>query len=101
MSQPRCDGAASADRRTQIEAVLVDYPNINAAALTQLTHWFHKEASALDVALVASNEMITQQYRSFRADHVDRFKTRDIVHGLAFTAVFGGFIFVSLIWPAL
>lgn len=96
MTQPH-DRAA---RRAQIEAVLADYPHLDNDRLAELVGWFRKEASALDVATIASNEAIAQPYRRFRADHIDPLTGRDMIKGLLFAALFGGIVLLML-WRAL
>jgi hypothetical protein len=94
------DGAPAAERRAQIEAALAEYPHISDERLTSLIAWFRKEASALDVATLASNEAIAEPYRRFRADHIDPLTGKDIAKGLLFAAVVGAIIFL-IIWRAL
>ena len=94
------DGAASADRRAQIERRLADYPDLDEAALGELIAWFRTEASALDVAMVASNPDITEPYRRFRADHLDRLTARDILRGMLLVAAVSA-VALLIIWQAL
>lgn len=72
--------------RAHVESMLARYPNIDSAELEDLVRWF-KEASALDVAMVASNEGIRDAYAQFRREHVDRFKPKDIALALTFLAL--------------
>lgn len=65
-------------RRAHIEALLGDYPRISDAEIELLKNWFRRQASALDVAQVASNADIAIQYRAFRAEHIDRIGARDM-----------------------
>lgn len=94
------DASAGAERRAQIEAVLADYPNVSPERLDELLHWFRKEASSLDVALVASNQAIAESYARFRADHIDSLKGRDIVRGVLFAVAIVA-IFAAIIWRAI
>jgi len=91
------DSVALAARRMQIEAALADYPHVSKESLGGLIHWFRKEASALDVAMVASNEAIAESYNRFRADHIDRMTLQDVMKGLAFAAAVGLAVFF-IIW---
>jgi|EndMetStandDraft_4_1072995.scaffolds.fasta_scaffold11253_3 hypothetical protein len=91
------DGAAGADRRAQIEAALATYPDVSPERLSDLLDWFGREASALDVALVASNPAIAEPYARFRADHIDRLKARDIIRGLLFAAALVT-VFAAIVW---
>jgi hypothetical protein len=66
-----------------IESVLGRYPRISNAELASLKSWFMREASALDVGMLASNERIAAQYSQFRKDHLDRLGMRDAFNALA------------------
>lgn len=94
------DGAASADRRVRIERVLADYPRLADDQIGELIHWFRKEATALDVAMVASNPDVADRYRQFRADHIDGLTGNDILRGLLFASVISAIVLV-IIWRAL
>ena len=94
---PRGEGAA---RRARIEAALADYPHVSAERLDELVRWFTKEASSLDIALLASNETIAEPYQRFRSDHIDPIKGWDIFRGiLALAAV--GVVILVIAWRAL
>lgn len=94
------DSAAGAAQRAQIETALADYPNLSEDRLAAVIRWFRKEASALDVAMVASNEAITEPYRRFRADHIDPLTGKDMMKGLLFAALAGLAVFL-MIWRGL
>ena len=73
------DGAAGAEQtRARVEALIARYPNTSDAEIAEIKHWIAKQASALDMGLLASNEALAPQYRRFRADQLDRFGIRDI-----------------------
>ena len=91
------DGAA---RRVQIEVALADYPDLDKDRLADVIRWFRKEASALDVATLASNEAIAEPYRRFRAEHIDPLNGSDMMKGMLFAAIVGGGVFL-LAWPML
>jgi hypothetical protein len=74
-------GETSPQRRAHAEAILARYPELDAGELAELLHWYRREASAMDVALVASNEAIRERYRAFRHDHVDRFSLKEKLVG--------------------
>lgn len=42
-------------------------------------YWFKQEATALEVATIASNPAIHSNYRQFRETHLDRLTTREMV----------------------
>lgn len=94
------DSAGVSARRMQIEAALADYPHVSKDSLGGLLHWFRKEASALDVAMVASNEAIAEPYRRFRADHIDRMTAQDVMKGLLFAAAVGLVVLFIIWWVA-
>lgn len=75
-----------AQDRTHVESVLARYPNIGQAETQELIRWFN-ESSALDVAMVASNDDIREAYAQFRREHVDRFKPKDIALAVVFAAL--------------
>jgi len=77
------DSATALARRTHIESLLETYPAVDGDELALLLRWFRKQASALDVAMLACNERIAPGYRQFRRDHIDRFSAADVVKGLA------------------
>lgn len=71
MSNSLAASAADA-RRAHVEALLSAYPDVTPEERELLVNWFRKDATALDVALVASNPAAERGYRRFRAQHVDR-----------------------------
>jgi hypothetical protein len=94
------DGATSAARRAQMEDALAEYPHLNLARLNELIDWFKREATALDIGMIASNEAIAEPYRKFRADHIDPMTARDMTNGMLFATAIGVAIFL-LIWSAI
>jgi|EndMetStandDraft_8_1072994.scaffolds.fasta_scaffold153742_4 hypothetical protein len=91
------DGAV---RRAQIEAALAQYPDLERHRLEELIHWFRKEASARDVAMIACNEAVLEPYRRFRADHIDPLTARDAIRVVAILAAVGLAILL-IAWRAL
>lgn len=91
------DGAV---RRARIEAMLANYPDVSADQLSELRHWFDREASAFDVAMVASNESINHGYRQFKAEHIDRFTMKEIVRALLIVAATVGLVALIGYWSA-
>jgi hypothetical protein len=78
-------GETSPERRARIEALVARYPELDPAELADLVHWYRREASAMDVALVASNEAVTERFGAFCRAHVSEFNWRD----KAITALLG------------
>lgn len=99
MSNSHDDGDRAV-RRSRIESALAQYPEIDRKSLDEVLHWFRKEASALDVAILATNQEIADPYRRFRADHIDPLTRGDVVRGIAFAAVIAAII-VLIVWRAL
>lgn len=99
MSQTQSGSESGEARRAAIETALADYPHVSSDRLAELIHWFRKEASAHDVAMVASNTAIAEPYRLFRADHIDAFTAKDLLRGGLF--LFAAVLAVMLIfWRA-
>ncbi|QYJ07067.1 hypothetical protein [Qipengyuania flava] len=74
------DGAhAVHDRFDRVEALLSRYPEVAEAELAELKRWFSKEASAFEVASLASKDELRSRYCAFRADHVDKIGTMDML----------------------
>lgn len=68
----------SVQRRLHIEATLAHYPHVTAVQLSDIISWFRREASAMEVASLASNPAIQPQYRQFRNQHIDRLSVGEI-----------------------
>lgn len=65
-------GETSPERRAHAERMLARYPALDREELAELLQWYRREASSMDVALLACNESIGERYRAFRNDHVER-----------------------------
>ena len=72
MQQTHNRAASPEQRRIAIEADVARYPDLSDAELAEVLDWFREEATALDTAMVASNEALAEPYRRLRADHLDR-----------------------------
>ena len=70
-------GETSPERRARIEGLLARYPELDEAELAELVHWCRREASAMDVALLASNEALTDRFGAFCRVHVAPFNWRE------------------------
>jgi hypothetical protein len=85
-------GETSPRKRAHAEAILARYPELGREELADLLHWYRREASAMDVALLASNEAIRERYRAFRRDHVERFSLKEKLVGALLVAGAAGAI---------
>ncbi|WP_260924516.1 hypothetical protein [Novosphingobium sp. 9] len=80
-------GALAADERGRVAALLARYPALTSDELADVTHWFKRAATPLDVGTLASDTTIAEQYRRYRAEHLDRFGTADMVKAAIFVAI--------------
>lgn len=74
-----------AERFAHVESLIARYPAITDDQVEDLKRWFDKEASAFDVATLASKEAIHSSYMAFRRKHVDAFRAKD--YGTAAIAI--------------
>lgn len=58
-------------RLSHVKQQLSRYPGLSSEEIDDLKVWFKSEASAFDVATLASAETLEVPYRAFRADHID------------------------------
>jgi hypothetical protein len=70
-------GETSRERRAHAERLLARYPRLAPGELDELLEWYRREASAMDVALIASDDRIRGRYRAFREDHIDGFSVKE------------------------
>ncbi|GEM_PF-963379 len=83
--------------RLQAEGLLRQYPTISEEEIGQLRHYFRKQASALDIGTIASNDALRSGYRQFRADHVDKIGLRDMGIALGLLALVAASIAVVIV----
>lgn len=86
-------------RRAHVEALLAAYPDVTPEERQLMVNWFRSEASALDVALVASNPAAERGYRRFRSEHVDKFTVKDMGYALAFAVIVAAAVLL-IVWRA-
>jgi hypothetical protein len=97
MSEPT--PAHRADTRARAEAALRQYPDLAPEQVAELVHWFRREASALDIGLIASDETLANPYRAFRTRHIDPLRPKDWLWGtVAFTGVAA--LLMAMLWRA-
>lgn len=80
-------GVIATEERMRIGALLSRYPDNTEAELAEITNWFHRVATPLDIGMLASDPDIAAQYRAYRARYYDGFRPRDLVKAAAFLAV--------------
>jgi hypothetical protein len=91
-------GETSPERRARIECLVVRYPELEPGELAELVHWYRREASAMDVALLASEDGVSEPFAAFCRDHVTPYGWRDkAITALLSAGVLGliGFAFVG------
>jgi len=87
-------GETSPERRARIERLLARYPELEPAELAELVQWYRRDASAMDVALLASNEALTEPFGAFCRVHVAPFSWREkAITALLSAGVLGLFAF--------
>lgn len=93
------EGAPATGRRDRITTLLAQYPRLESDDLAELLHWFRKEASALDVGLIASDPRLAMSYEGLKKDHLDQLTGADL---LWVTILVGtGFaVLALLVWSA-
>lgn len=79
-------GETSPRRRAHVEALLGRYAELDGEELADLLQWYRREASSMDVALLASNESIREGYQAFRREHVDKFSLKEKLVGALLVA---------------
>ena len=90
----------SAQRRAFVEDLLVRYPVIESNELEDLKRWFGKEATALEVGLIASDPSLARAYRRFADEHIDPLSKIDLLHAaLTITAVM--LVFAAILFFAM
>lgn len=95
MTTVSADGGA--DRFDAVETLLARYPDVSEAEVASLKTWFRKEASAFDVASIASKDWVAPGYQRFREDHIDRFTPKDFLGAAAVVAA----VAVLIAWMVL
>ena len=70
--------------RARARNFLALYPSLSSEDLAELKHWFDKEASSLDVAMLSMDENLKGNYAAFKAQHIDRITLLDVAKFLAF-----------------
>jgi len=79
-------------RRLYCEGLLSRYPSLSADELADFKHWYRKEASAYETAILSTRDALADQYALFKKEHVDPFTWRDAAFAVGFWAVMAGII---------
>ena len=82
----------SVARRTHIETLLVRYPRLEPDELAELKAWFRREASPLEVGMMAAEPDLAQPYRHFAADHLEPLRLADYLRLSAFAGLVAALI---------
>ncbi|KLE33779.1 hypothetical protein [Aurantiacibacter luteus] len=93
MTNIQADSANSSARYDEIERLLNRYPDVDDTELGKLKHWFVREASAFDVASLASRH--PRGYEQFRSD-IDGFKPKDYALLAAIVGIVGALLLLAL-----
>ena len=91
---------AGADKIARVTALLQQYPDVSSHELGELKTWFRRQATALDIGIVASKEEIAGSYARFREEHIDRFRGKDIAIILATLTAVAAVIALIVYWSA-
>lgn len=79
MRKKRPPQIKSVQRRLQIEATLAEYPSVSPDKIIDVIYWFKREATAMEVASVASNPDLQTNYRSFRDRHLGKLSMGELI----------------------
>lgn len=93
------DQSEGFDRRSEVRDMLARYPHVSQAELGNLLLWFRKEATALEVALLASEPSMTRPYERFKAEHLDRLSGAELFWSATFVVLVLS-ILVMVAWSA-
>ena len=77
MFENKADPATPSARFDSIEILLNRYPDVSDEEVVQLKRWFGKQASAFEIASMASKN--PAGYGQFRSDHIDKFSILEII----------------------
>lgn len=92
MQRTHDDADTREARRIYCESLLSRYPALTEEELADFKHWFQREASAYETAILSTRDSLAEQYLLFKKEHVDPFTWRDILFGVMFWAVMIGLI---------
>ncbi|AKM09797.1 hypothetical protein [Croceicoccus naphthovorans] len=81
---------AGAGTRTRAEQLLARYPDLAETELAELLALFRKKLTAMDQAMIASEEHLARQYTAFKRDHINRFNLHDLRNAGLFVLIVVG-----------
>ncbi|WP_066558836.1 hypothetical protein [Croceicoccus bisphenolivorans] len=81
---------AGAEPRARAEELLARYPDLSDQELGELLLIFRKRLSAMDQALIASEDRLAGQYVAFKREQLERFKPRDLLNAVLFVVLVVG-----------
>ena len=70
-------GETCREKRARAEEALARYPELDPDELSRLLHWYRHEASAMDVALLASDEALRERFQAFHTTHIAPYSWRE------------------------
>ena len=79
MRNKQRESVKSVQRRLEIEQSLSHYPALPPDKVLDLVYWFKREATAMEIASVASNPAIQTRYRQFREKHITKLSAGETI----------------------
>ncbi|GGD53072.1 hypothetical protein [Croceicoccus pelagius] len=76
--------------RLRAQELLAKYPDLAETEKAELAVIFRKQLSAMDQALIASEEELSVQYATFKRTELNRLTPRDILNAAIFVALTAG-----------
>ena len=89
-----------AARQAEVREALARYPYLDDAELSDLLHWFRKEASAFEAAKMASEPALARPYQRLKAEHLDRISGAEMFWGITIATLTIGAL-GAIVWTAL
>jgi hypothetical protein len=80
-------GVVADDERARVVALLCRYPDLQAEELAELHNWFNRVATPLDLGMLAGDPTVSAHYYAYKAEHLARFKARDLIGALLFIGI--------------
>lgn len=87
MRVKQTESIKSVQRRLEIERNLSQYPALPPDKISDLIHWFKREATAMEVASVARNPAIQSRYLQFHNKHISKMSIGETILVTVFAMV--------------